>query len=269
MGIPLPTPRLFTEMKAWVVVPLHSFRKTLLVTGDTGDNTDFPESISALCVTSLRKHTGDSPPKRPFVTSMPAGLAPVTPRSRASVPSVPNRGAWVGTAFPHNKNYDKNVTQTPIRAGNLSVKVARPAPAGGQGLPSVSSRTHELAGQLERLRPDWNAPGRFFEERNLLAATLREAALAHVPCPVAAPWSPVERRALPTVLSPAERERRLLALLGARERELSELRRVLAPVPAPSPTPTPENGPDDDHRHHSSPARRRRHCLASVSHRIL
>ena len=99
-------------------------------------------------------------------------------------------------------------------------------------MPAAVPSLHDLAGRLERLRPDWNAPGRFFEERNHLAATLplREAALDHVPCPAAAPWSPAERRVLPTVLSPVERERRLLALLGARERELSELRRALAPI---------------------------------------
>lgn len=89
--------------------------------------------------------------------------------------------------------------------------------------PTLTTALHELAEQLERLRPSWQRPEIFFDRRSDLAARLRDLALSRAP---QEPWQPPTRRS--TILPPPERERRFLALLAAREAELEQLRRALA-----------------------------------------
>jgi hypothetical protein len=90
--------------------------------------------------------------------------------------------------------------------------------------PTLASALHELAEQLERLRPNWQRPEAFFDLRADLAARLRDLALSRAP---QGPWQPPARRR-PAILPPPERERRFLALLAAKEAELEQLRRNLA-----------------------------------------
>jgi hypothetical protein len=89
--------------------------------------------------------------------------------------------------------------------------------------PTLTSALHELAEQLERLRPNWQRPEIFFDLRADLAAKLRDIALSRAPQDR---WRPPERR--PAILLPPERERRFRALLAAKEAELEQLRRTLA-----------------------------------------
>jgi hypothetical protein len=89
--------------------------------------------------------------------------------------------------------------------------------------PTLASALHELAEQLERLRPNWHRPEAFFDLRADLAARLRDIALSRAPQDL---WRPPARR--PAILPPPERERRFKALLAAKEAELEQLRRTLA-----------------------------------------
>jgi hypothetical protein len=89
--------------------------------------------------------------------------------------------------------------------------------------PTLASALHELAEQLERLRPNWQRPETFFDLRADLAARLRDLALSRAPQDR---WRPSVRR--PAILPPPERERRFLALLAAKEAELEQLRQTLA-----------------------------------------
>jgi hypothetical protein len=98
-----------------------------------------------------------------------------------------------------------------------------PGPVSRNPLPTLSSALHELAEQLERLRPDWRSPEGFFSARADLAARLRDIALPRLQ---QGPWRPPARR--PAILPPPDRERRFQALLAAKEAELEQLRRTLA-----------------------------------------
>jgi hypothetical protein len=57
--------------------------------------------------------------------------------------------------------------------------------------PTLASALHELAEQLERLRPNWQRPEIFFDLRADLATRLRDLALSRAP---QGPWRPPERR---------------------------------------------------------------------------
>jgi hypothetical protein len=72
-----------------------------------------------------------------------------------------------------------------LRAGSASPKL------GSTLQPTPTAMLHELADQLERLRPDWRSPEAFFSRRSELAAQLRSMAL---PRPQQGLWRPPERR---------------------------------------------------------------------------
>jgi hypothetical protein len=133
-----------------------------------------------------------------------------------SQPSQPFSELHEGGGKEHNRG-----------ANRLCVRGLRSRLGGRDGWdvarPTFASALHELAEQLEHLRPNWQRPETFFDRRADLAARLRDIALSHGPQD---PWRPPERR--PAILPPPERERRFLALLTAKEAELEQLRRALA-----------------------------------------
>jgi hypothetical protein len=79
---------------------------------------------------------------------------------------------------------------------------------------------HELAKRVAQLRPCWQQPEIFFEQRSGIAHDLRRLAGA-TPSPGPA--------------GPSEAERRLAALVVLKDAELARLRRLLAQAARPRP----------------------------------
>jgi hypothetical protein len=82
---------------------------------------------------------------------------------------------------------------------------------------------HELVRRLQRLRPCWQRPEAFFEERAELAHALRRIARHGSPLPASQP------------AGPSPRELRAVALARALAGEVERLRRQLAQAARPRP----------------------------------
>jgi hypothetical protein len=81
---------------------------------------------------------------------------------------------------------------------------------------------HEIAQRVARLRPDWQQPQRFFEERSDLAHALRRLARL----------GGLETR---TRVPPSPARERLALLIRAQAHEIVRLRRLLAAAARPPP----------------------------------
>ena len=97
----------------------------------------------------------------------------------------------------------------------------------------MSDHRHALAERLagleacaRQLRPCWQDPSRFYEQRDELVDGLRSLAWE---MPQPARKEPIgQRHAIVRPELPVERERRCRALVAAKDRELGTLRRLLA-----------------------------------------